>query len=303
MTPEALPIVGRKTERERIQACLRVGRNVLLEGPVGVGKTVLALAVAKDQGRPVFRIDGDSRYTEQKLVGGFDPPVVIKSGYGEEAFIPGPLVQAMREGGVLLLNELNRFPEGVQNVLLPAVDEGVILVPRLGEVHAHRDFRVVATQNPREYVATSHLSEAILDRFELIALAYQSEAEELEITQARVGSKFTTVDMGICARSVALARATRGHPRVRRGASVRAAIAVAEIAHALLEGGAATTAEEALSLAAAIGLANRVELLPDLTETQGRDPLRMLLDEVGPKAGLGPAPVRGEGSLEKKKTH
>ena len=163
----SLIVVGRDAELSSIRACLRTRRNVLLEGPVGVGKTHLALAVTRELGCPVFRVDGDNRYTEQKLSGWFDPPTVIKSGFTAEAFFAGPLVEAMRSGGVLFINELNRLPEGVQNVLLPAIDERVIIVPRLGEIRAKDGFLVIATQNPKEFVATSHLSEAILDRFEL----------------------------------------------------------------------------------------------------------------------------------------
>ena len=135
---------------------------------------------------PVFRVDGDSRYSEQKLTGWFDPPMVIKQGFTQDAFMPGPLVEAMKQGGVLFINELNRLPEGVQNVLLPAIDERMIIVPRLGEVRAAPGFLVVATQNPKEFVATSHLSEAILDRFELVALHYQEEEDELAIVVHRV---------------------------------------------------------------------------------------------------------------------
>src|SRR4051794_8335798 len=107
----------------QVRSCLRAYRNVLIEGPVGVGKTHLALTVAQEIKRPVFRVDGDSRYSEQKLSGWFDPPTVIKKGFTADSFMAGPLVDAMRLGGVLFINELNRLPEGVQNVLLPAIDE------------------------------------------------------------------------------------------------------------------------------------------------------------------------------------
>ena len=161
-------VVGREAELSRIRACIRAGKNVLLEGPVGVGKTHLASQVAQELGRPVFRIDGDSRYTEQKLAGTFDPATALTAGYVEKSFLPGPLVQAMRAGGILFINELNRMSEGVQNVLLPAIDEGLIQVPRLGEIRAAPGFVVIATQNPKEFVATSHLSEAVLYLFEWI---------------------------------------------------------------------------------------------------------------------------------------
>ncbi len=219
-TPEStsppISLIGRQVELEQIRACLQADRNVLLEGPVGVGKTVLALAVTRELGVPVFRVDGDNRYSEQKLSGWFDPPTVIQKGFVPEAFVPGPLVEAMKSGGILFINELNRLPEGVQNVLLPAIDERMILVPRLGEIRARPGFRVIATQNPKEFVATSHLSEAILDRFELVVLDYQTEAEETGIVRARLDGK--TRDAARLSRAaVRSARLTREHPRIRRG--------------------------------------------------------------------------------------
>ena len=73
-------IVGRAGELSLLSACGRARRHVLLEGPVGVGKTVLAKAVAASLGKTIVRVDGDGRYTEQKLTGWFDPPVVMKAG-------------------------------------------------------------------------------------------------------------------------------------------------------------------------------------------------------------------------------
>lgn len=265
LKPVLASIIGRKNELEQLQACLKAQKNVLLEGPVGVGKTHLAVAVAESLGRPVIRIDGDGRYTEQKLTGWFDPPAVLKNGYTIKSFIPGPLTQAMQEGGVLLINELNRLPEGVQNVLLPAVDERMIQLPYLEALQAHADFRVIATQNPKEFVATHHLSEALLDRFELVVLDYQTEAEENQIVCDRPG-----VERELGLLSVQLIRNTRQEQRIRRGASIRAAISVAEIAGALLQSG--QSREQAFCSAAVMALPNRIEIerdaLTDLDESQ-----------------------------------
>ncbi|MHB1134177.1 MAG: AAA family ATPase [Chloroflexota bacterium] len=224
-------IVGREIQIRRGLACLRAGRHLLLEGPVGVGKTVLATALARYLDRDIFRVDGDERYTEQKLTGWFDPPIVLRLGYKPEAFVPGPLVQAMQDAGVLFINELNRMPEAVQNVLLPALDEGLVSVPMLGQISTPEEagFLVVATQNPREFVGTGHLSEALRDRFELVRLDYQSFEEEVGIVIANTGETIRA----LVEQAVAIGRATRRHPAIKRGASVRAAIAIVQIARRL----------------------------------------------------------------------
>lgn len=212
-------IVGRDKELRMALLCCMAGRHTLIEGPVGVGKTVLATAIAGYLNRPIFRVDGDERYTEQKLTGWFDPPIVMKKGYTPDAFISGPLASAMDTGGILFINELNRLNEGVQNVLLPAMDEGKIEVPRIGTVLAKDGFLIIATQNPREFVATSSLSEALSDRFELLPLTYQTEEEERQIVETRTGIK----DKHLVRPVTSIIRETRNHPSVRRGASIRAA--------------------------------------------------------------------------------
>lgn len=271
--PEAVAlahqIIGRRAELRALAACVQTGRNALLEGPVGVGKTALARAVAEGLGRGFLRIDGDGRYTEAKLVGHFDPPGVLARGYQPELFVAGPLIAAMRQGALLFINELNRMPEGVQNVLLPALDEGVVHVPQLGPVKAAPGFVVIATQNPAEFVATGHLSEALLDRFELVRLGYQNAADEEQIVRQEARSAPAA---DIVAAAVALARATREDPRVRRGASVRAAVAIADLATAL--GG-------DLRAAAALALPTRIELV-DARET----PMEQLLDDLEKKSPL-----------------
>jgi MoxR-like ATPase len=246
---EPLPgIIGRTEEAEALLACLGAGRHVLLEGPVGVGKTVLAAAAARRLGRGIVRVDGDGRYTEAKLVGQFDPPAVLAGGYRAEAFLAGPLVAAMRDGAVLFVNELNRMPEGVQNVLLPAMDERRVSVPMLGEVRAAPGFAVLATQNPAEFVATASLSEALLDRFELVRLDHATADEEAAIVRHAASG---APDEALVRAAVEVVRATRNDPRIRRGASVRAAIAIADIAAAL--GG-------DVARAARLALPTRIEL-------------------------------------------
>jgi len=138
-----------------------------------------------------------------------------------------------KQGGNTLLN---RMPEGTQNVLLPAMDERKILIPRIGEIKANPGFCIVATQNPDEYVATSRLSEALRDRFVLVDLDYQSVEEEIEIVRKETEGNSTGTDCKDCeykgdiiSTSVEITRKTRSDPDVRRGASVRGAIDLADL--------------------------------------------------------------------------
>jgi len=264
-------IVGRGAELRLALAALGAGRNLMLEGPVGVGKSVLAEALAGHFGRTLQRVDGDERYTEQKMTGWFDPALVLEGGYKEEYFIQGPLVQAMLSGGVLFVNEINRMPESVQNVLLPAMEERRVVIPQYGEVRAEDAFSVIATQNPVEFVATSHLSEALVDRFEFVQLDYQAFDEEVEIVRRHTRlDGLSDADAGELIRQcVAMARATRTHPKVRRGASVRAAMGMAEIA-ARLDGA------DALQEAALVALLHRVET----AEESGLSPETVIMQIV-----------------------
>jgi len=269
-------IVGRERELEQIATAIRLKRNLLVEGPVGVGKTFLILRALEKLKLGYERIDGDTRYTEQKLTGWFDPPLVLKKGYGADSFLPGPLYLAMQKGRVLFINELNRMPEAVQNILLPAMDERRIALPKIGELAAKEGFLVIATQNPSEFTATHSLSEALLDRFEMIRLPYQSREEELGILKFQVGKRLGDA---VCEKIIDLIRATRNHPGLKRGASLRAALAIGDLT------GSGLSLEEACFLA----LPSRIELLS--AEDNVFDVIRGLLEGNAPSA-----------SPEKKKT-
>lgn len=257
-------IVGRDEELSVSLAILKADRHLLLEGPVGVGKTTIALAVARHLERTTIRVDGDDRYTEAKLTGWFDPQQVLASGYGPHSFIEGPLAQAMRQGAILFINEMNRMPESVQNVLLPALDERLLILPQIGTIRAQPGFLVVATQNPVEYIATGHLSEALKDRFEHVVLNYQSEAEEVQIVRQVTACK----DDELVREAVALTRLTRVHPQFKKGASIRAALAMVLIARHL-------SGPDRLHRAARAALATRVELRDE--DERGLNPA---LDEL-----------------------
>jgi len=218
-------IVGRTGELRKCLAAKLANRHILLEGDVGVGKTTLANSMASYFSQNLERVDGDERYSSAKLVGHFDPPMVIEQGYSWDSFVTGPLTKAMQQGAILFLNELNRMPEGTQNVLLSAMDEGIIIIPKLGEVKAKEGFFIISAMNPAELVATTPLSEALRDRFVWIRLQYQSEEEEENIVKVRTGIK----DEKIIKIAVKIVRQTRDWPDLRRGGSIRGALDLASI--------------------------------------------------------------------------
>lgn len=272
-----MKLIGRDSEKEMIASLLKAGKHVLLEGSVGVGKTTLALTVAQTLGKKVIRVDGDGRFTEQKLVGAFDPKMALEKGFTKDSFLPGPLYQAMRDGEILLINELNRMPEMVQNVLLPAMDEGIIQLPYLGELKAKAGFAIIATQNPREFIATSALSEALLDRLEWIAIQPLSEEQELEVVLSQIHGKISDEQRAWAEKAVKLVQLTRHHAKIKRGASIRAAISIAQN----LDKG-----EEKFKRIAKAALANRIELLTGKYSNQSYsdlldDVLKDLFDSLG----------------------
>lgn len=256
---ERYNIINREKELESAIAAVRAGKHIFFEGIVGVGKTVIANALARYFSKNFYRVDGDERYTGNKLVGWFDPALVLAKGYSWETFIPGPLTQAMMEGAFLFINELNRMPEGTQNVLLPAMDERQIIIPKIGVVEAKQGFLIIATQNPEEFVGTSRLGEALKDRFIWIRLEYQTEDEEKRIVKKETRCRRED----IIELAVKIARTTRNDPEIRRGASVRGAIDMVVLVQQL--------SKSSLDLAtwtkaAIMALATKIELRDEATK-------------------------------------
>ena len=71
-------------------------------------------------------VEGNAELTPARLVGHFDPALVLAKGYRPDIFVDGPLLEAMRSGGLLYVEELNRVPEETLNVLLTVMSEGEI---------------------------------------------------------------------------------------------------------------------------------------------------------------------------------
>jgi MoxR-like ATPase len=161
---------------------LDTGITPCLVGPPGVGKSLLARKVAEDTGRSFHEVFFDENVTPSRLIGSFDPALVVRNGRNISSFEPGPLIRAMVEGGLFVAQELNRATEFCQNSLISPLEERHYHLFPIGMVKAHDNFAFVATQNPIETAGTYRLSKVLVDRMgSWIRLTYPSKETEMEI--------------------------------------------------------------------------------------------------------------------------
>ena len=146
-------VLGKKQVVQKILIALMAGEHLLLEDVPGVGKTLLAKAIAKS-------ISG--KFTRVQFTPDLLPSDIIGSSIyhdGEFKFNPGPIF-----ANVVLGDEINRAPPRTQSALLEAMSERQASVD--GQTHALPEmFLVIATQNPFEFEGTYVLPESQLDRF------------------------------------------------------------------------------------------------------------------------------------------
>ncbi|HVW34647.1 MAG TPA: AAA family ATPase [Acidimicrobiia bacterium] len=249
-----------------ILAVLASGRNLLLEGPVGSGKTLLGESIAAAlppirlagchfnclpgegacpqcraglaateelelSGPERFvRVQGSPDLFPEDLVGDIDPSAALAHGaLDPRAFRPGRLVRAHRR--LCFVDEINRLSERLQNLFLELLAERALTIGGY-EARFPVDTVVVATMNPDEYVGVGRLSEALRDRFERVRLDYPTPADEVSILLTRTGFD-GSADPGtvrLAETVVDFATRLRAEPEVEAGPSVRATLASFELA-------------------------------------------------------------------------
>ena len=216
-------LVGRERELELTLAAVAAGRDIVLEGPPGTSKTTILGAITEEWGIPLLFVEGNADLTPAKLVGHHNPARVLREDYSADNFVPGPLVEAMQRGGFLYIEEFNRAPEDTLNTLLTAMADRSIAIPRVGRIRASPTFRVIASMNPYDNVGTTRLSTSVHDRLNRLAVDYQDADAEERIVILRTEAP-GPLGARLVRDAVAVTRATREHPDLRQGSSVRGAI-------------------------------------------------------------------------------
>jgi MoxR-like ATPase len=232
-------IVGKHDEVQLTLVALLCQGHVLIDDVPGVGKTMLAKAIARSLGCTFKRI----QFTPDMLPSDVTGVSVYDQSTGRFEFRAGPVM-----ANIVLTDEINRATPKTQSALLEAMEEHQVTVD--GVTHLlERPFLVLATQNPIEYEGTFPLPEAQLDRFLVrVSLGYPSPADEIRILEAQqYVHPIVTVEQVVDAEEllgmqdrikevyvhdaikeyiVSLVGATRGHPDVYLGSSPRGALAL-----------------------------------------------------------------------------
>ncbi|MGD0610231.1 MAG: MoxR family ATPase [Anaerolineales bacterium] len=238
-------IIGKRETIELLTVALLCEGHVLLEDVPGVGKTMLARAMAISLGGTFKRL----QCTPDLLPNDVTGVSVFNQKSGQFEFHPGPIFV-----NIMLADEINRATPRTQSALLEAMQENQVTVD--GTTHSlPRPFLVLATQNPIEYEGTFPLPEAQLDRFLMcLSIGYPSAHDEKallahlqrehpinQIQPVVDGSQLLDfqkqvwdvhVDDTLREYIIRLVDSTRHHPDLALGASPRASLAIFKTAQA-----------------------------------------------------------------------
>lgn len=206
--PNQQPYVFDKELMKDLSVGVDMGLNIMLTGPTGCGKTLAVKALASHLGYPMVRFNCDGETRVSNLRGMMKP--AAKEGVLTLKFSQGALVEAMRYGYWVLLDEIDAAIPSVLFVLQPVLEEDnrTVYVPETGKrISAHPDFRIFATGNTvgyrsqarARYAGTTALNDAFLDRFAMVlAVDYPEAEQEAERIRANVPDAPQIYIDGVC---------------------------------------------------------------------------------------------------------
>lgn len=157
-------------------------KPILLKGPSGSGKTKLAQSISQYFNQPMHSVNCSVDLDAESLLG--FKTIVQQDGQSVIEFIEGPVVQAMKKGHILYIDEINMAKPETLPILHSVLDHRRMLTnPFTGEViYAHENFTVVSAIN-EGYVGTTPMNEALKNRFISFSIPYLSGEELREIIQ------------------------------------------------------------------------------------------------------------------------
>ncbi len=221
---------------------LQSGYSVHLRGPAGTGKTTLALHLADLLARPIMLIFGDdefktsdlignqSGYTRKKVVDNFIHSVVKVEDELRQNWVDSRLTLACREGFTLVYDEFNRSRPEVNNVLLSALEEKLLVLPpsnnRSEYIRVNPHFRAIFTSNPEEYVGVHATQDALMDRLVTINMP-----EPDELTQQEIVVQKTEIDRAGAGAIVRLVRTFRERTGSEKTSGLRSCLMLAKVCH------------------------------------------------------------------------
>ncbi|MBG79327.1 MAG: ATPase [Phycisphaerae bacterium] len=237
--------LGNATAVDRLMVCLLARGHVLIEDVPGVGKTVLASALAKSVQGSFARI----QCTPDLLPADVTGITVFDRDTSDFHFKPGPVFH-----NIVVADEINRTTPRTQSALLEAMSEGSVSID--GQTRElPSPFMVVATQNPYEFEGTYFLPENQLDRFLMrVALGYPAPPDESRVLEQQPARTVlqnlqpvisiddvlhlqhltdqVKIEASLLEYIVALATATRTHDDLQVGLSPRGSLALSQAARA-----------------------------------------------------------------------